>query len=94
MAFSLNDEKYLYAGTTSGDIVCILIKIEQLFLIKLFVDITAIVYLTKNEIIVGGGDGSLVLLYIDEPNCEELVRIKLYGVKSQFWWYTIIGIYS
>ncbi len=81
MAFSLNDEKYLYAGTTSGDIVCILVKNRTIVFNKIICaqGVTAIVPLTKNEIIVGGGDGSLVLLYIDEPKCEELARIKLYG---------------
>ena len=72
MAFSLNDEKYLYAGTTSGDIVCILVKNRTIVFNKIICaqGVTAIVPLTKNEIIVGGGDGSLVLLYIDEPKCE------------------------
>ena len=81
MAFSLNDEKYLYAGTTSGDIVCILVKNRSIVFNKIICaqGVTAIVPLTKNEIIVGGGDGSLVLLYIDEPKCEELARVKLYG---------------
>ena len=41
--------------------------------------VTAVVPITKNQIAVGGGDGSLVLLYVDEPKCEELARIKLYG---------------
>ena len=81
LAFSLNEEKYLYAGTTSGDIVCILVKNQTIVFKKIICaeGVTAIVPLTKNEIVVGGGDGSLVLLYIDEPKCEELARINLYG---------------
>ena len=81
LAFSKNQEKYLYAGTTSGDIVCILVKNRSIVFNKIICaqGVTAIVPLTKNEIIVGGGDGSLVLLYIDEPKCEELARISLYG---------------
>ena len=81
MAFSLNEEKYLYAGTTSGDIVCILVKNRSVVFNKIVCaqGVTAIVPLTKNEIVVGGGDGSLILLYIDEPKCEELARIQLYG---------------
>lgn len=81
MAFSLNEEKYLYAGTSSGDIVCILVKNRSIVFNKIICaqGVTAIIPLTKNEVIVGGGDGSLVLLYIEEPKCEELARISLYG---------------
>lgn len=81
LAFSLNEEKYLYAGTTSGDIVCILVKNKSIVFSKIVCSqgVTAIVPLTSNQIVVGGGDGSLVLLYVDEPKCEELTRIKLYG---------------
>ena len=81
LAFSLNEQKYLYAGTTSGDIVCIIVKNRTIVFNKIICaqGVTAIVPLTKNEIVVGGGDGSLVLLYIDEPKCEELARINLYG---------------
>ena len=81
LAFSLNEEKYLYAGTTSGDIVCIIVKNRTIVFNKIICaqGVTAIVPLTKNEVVVGGGDGSLVLLYIDEPKCEELARISLYG---------------
>lgn len=81
LAFSLNDQKYLYAGTTSGDIVCILIKNRMIVFSKIICaqGVTAVVPLTKNQVVVGGGDGSLVLLYVDEPKCEELARVKLYG---------------
>ena len=81
LAFSKNEEKYLYAGTTSGDIVCILVKNRSIVFNKIICaqGVTAIVPLTKYEVVVGGGDGSLVLLYIDEPKCEELARISLYG---------------
>jgi WD40 repeat protein len=81
LAFSLNEEKYLYAGTTSGDIVCILIKNRMIVFSKIICaqGVTAIVPLTNNQLIVGGGDGSIALLYVDEPKCEELARIKLFG---------------
>lgn len=84
LAFSLNEEKYLYAGTTSGDIVCILVKNKSIVFSKIICaqGVTAIVPISSNEIIVGGGDGSLVLLYVDEPKCEEVARTKLYGRVS------------
>ena len=41
--------------------------------------VTAIVTLTNNQIVVGGGDGTVTLLYIDEPKCEILISINLYG---------------
>jgi hypothetical protein len=81
LAFSLNEQKFLYAGTTSGDIVCILVKNKSIVFSKIICaqGVTAVVPLTTNQIVVGGGDGSLVLLYVDEPKCEELARINLYG---------------
>ncbi len=81
IAFSLNEQKYIYAGTTSGDIVCILIKNKMIVFSRIICaqGVTAVMPVTNNQIIVGGGDGSLVLLYVDEPKCEELARIKLFG---------------
>jgi len=81
LAFSKNDEKYLYAGTTSGDIVCFLVKNKKVVFSKIICSqgVTAVVPLTENQLIVGGGDGSIVLLYVDEPKCDELARIQLFG---------------
>jgi WD40 repeat protein len=81
LAFSLQEQKYLYAGSTSGDIISILVKNRMVVFSKIICaqGVTSIIPLTVNQIIVGGGDGSIVLLYVDEPKCEELARIKLFG---------------
>lgn len=39
--------------------------------------VTSICVISNDQIIVGGGDGSLVLLYVDEPKCVELAKINL-----------------
>jgi WD40 repeat protein len=80
LAFSL-DEKYLYAGTTSGDVISFIVKNRSMVFSQIICagGITAISPLDNNQVIVGGGDGSLVLLYIEGPHCEELTRVKLYG---------------
>lgn len=75
------DEKYLFAGTSSGDVINFIVKNKSMVFSKIICagGITAIAAIDNNQIIVGGGDGSLVLLYIEGPHCEELARIKLYG---------------
>lgn len=81
LCFSLDNEKYLYAGTTSGDIVCILVKNKMIVFNKIVCaqGVTSICAISKDQLIVGGGDGSLVLLYIDEPKCSELAKINLHS---------------
>lgn len=81
LSYSINDQKYLYAGTTSGDIVCFLIKNRMIVFNKIICakGITSIIPITSNQIIIGGGNGSLNLCYIEEPSIEVLTSIKLFG---------------
>jgi WD40 repeat protein len=75
------DEKYLFAGTASGDIISFIVKNKSMVFSQIICagGITAIAAIDNNQIIVGGGDGSLVLLYIEGYHCEELARVKVYG---------------
>jgi cilia- and flagella-associated protein 52 len=81
VAFSLNEEKFLYAGTNSGDIVCFLVKTKMIVFSKIIcaLGITSIIPLTPEQIIIGGGDGTLSLCYINEPLCDILSSTKLFG---------------
>lgn len=81
LAFSLNEEKFLYAGTTSGDIVCFLVKTKMIVFSKIVCSrgVTSIIPIAVNQFVVGGGDGSMSLLYIEEPKCEILTTISLFG---------------
>ena len=88
ITFSINSEKYVYAGinqlilgTTSGDFVCFQVKNRMIVFTKIACakGVTSIVALDNNQVVIGGGDGSLALYYVDEPNCEELMRVNLFG---------------
>jgi WD40 repeat protein len=41
--------------------------------------VTSICAISDNQLIVGGGDGTLTLLYVEEPKCDELIKINLFG---------------
>ena len=41
--------------------------------------ITSIIPLSKTQVVVGGGDGTLSLNYIEEPKCETLAKVQLFG---------------
>jgi WD40 repeat protein len=41
--------------------------------------VTSIVALDNNQVVIGGGDGSLALFYVEEPDCQELMRVNLFG---------------
>jgi WD40 repeat protein len=75
------DDKYLFLGTTSGELVCILPHNKKLVFTKTFCakGVQSIANVTINQIVLGGGDGSLILLYINGPTVEELHRTSLYG---------------
>ena len=81
LSFSLNEEKFLYAGSSSGDIVCFLVKTKMIVFSKIICakGVTCIVPLSVDQIVVGGGDGSLSLCYIKEPLIDILINIELFG---------------
>lgn len=81
LAFSINEQKFLYAGTSSGDVVCFLVKNKLIVFSKIICarGITSIIPLSKNQIVIGGGDGTLTLTYVDEPKCEILANVQLFG---------------
>jgi len=80
LAFT-KDEKYLLAGTTSGDIISYIVKNKSMVFSKIVCagGVNTMVPIDNNQIIVGGGDGSLILLYIDGVHLEEIARVKLFG---------------
>ena len=81
LTFSKNEQKFLYAGTTSGDIVCFLVKNQMIVFNKIICarGITSIIPISNDQLIVGGGNGALTLCYVEEPKCEVLASIKLFG---------------
>ena len=81
LAFSLNEQKFLYAGSSSGDIICFLIKTKMVVFSKIICarGVTCIIPLNVEQIVVGGGDGSLSLCFIKEPLIDILMSVKLFG---------------
>lgn len=81
IAYSKKQSKYLYAGTTTGDVCSFLVKNRIKAFNKLICanGVTSLVTISENQLAVGGGDGTLSLLYVDEPNVEILAKINLYG---------------
>jgi WD40 repeat protein len=75
------DDRYLFLGTNSGELVSILPHNKQLVFTKTFcaLGVQSIATVTNNQIILGGGDGSLILLYVQGPTVEELARASLCG---------------
>ena len=66
LSFSPNGERFLFAGTTSGDFLAFLLKNHHLFLTQPACSsgITSMVALSEENVAIGGGDGSLSIFTV------------------------------
>lgn len=81
LAFSLNNEAYLYAGTTSGDFCVFLVKSKSLICSQAVCSkgINSIVALPGEKVCAGGGDGTLALFSIKEAVCQQIAKVEFLG---------------
>ena len=81
LAFSLNNEAYLYAGTTSGDFCVFQVKNKLLVFAQPVCSrgVTSIAAITDETVCAGGGDGTLAIFQIKETVCQLLVKIEFLG---------------
>jgi len=81
LAFSLNNEAYLYAGTTTGDFCAFQVKNKILIFAQPVCSngISTIATLPGEKVCVGGGDGLLVLYQINEATCQQLCKVSFLG---------------
>lgn len=70
LSFSKNNQDYLFAGTTSGDVCGFLVKQRALvFQINLCsLGIRTILSVGQNRVICGGGDGQILALNVNGRN--------------------------
>lgn len=82
--FSPNGEKFLYAGTTSGDFLVFQMKNHHLFCTKTACSkgILSILAVDDEHAIVGGGDGTLSQWEVQGNRCFEINRVNLVGGLS------------
>eukprot|EP00826_Nyctotherus_ovalis_P020852 TRINITY_DN1661_c0_g3_i2.p1 TRINITY_DN1661_c0_g3~~TRINITY_DN1661_c0_g3_i2.p1 ORF type:complete len:625 (-),score=159.27 TRINITY_DN1661_c0_g3_i2:71-1945(-) len=81
LAFSPNNEAYLYAGTTTGDFCAFQIKNKILVFAQPVCSngITTIATLPGERVCVGGGDGLIALFQISEATCQQLCKVSFLG---------------
>jgi len=81
LSFSLNNEAYLYAGTTSGDFCVFQVKNKLLIFSQQVCakGVSTIVALPGDRVCAGGGDGTLALFQINETVCQKLSKIEFLG---------------
>lgn len=84
VCFSYENEKYLFAGTSSGDLCIFLVKTKSFISSQILCTngINVIVTISKEKICTAGGDGNLTLLSIEEGNAKVLSKIELCGSIS------------
>ena len=81
LAFSTNNEAYLYAGTTSGDFCVFQVKNKLLIFAQPVCakGVSSIVALPGEKVCAGGGDGVLALFQVKETVCQQLAKIEFLG---------------
>ena len=81
MTFSKNREDYLFAGSESGDLLGFQVKNKSLaFNINACAKgIQTIRALTADKVVVGGGDGQIILFGIVDNKPQLLLKTQLFG---------------
>ena len=81
LSFSLSNEAYLYAGTTTGDFCVFQIKNKILVFAQPVCSngVNTIVALPGERVCAGGGDGTLALFQINETVCQQLCKVMFLG---------------
>lgn len=81
MSFSLNNEAYLYAGTTSGDFCVFQVKNKLLACSQPVCSkgVTSIVALPGDKVIAGGGDGTLAIFFVKEAVSQLIAKVEFLG---------------
>jgi len=81
LSFSLDNEAFLFAGTTSGDFCVFQVKNKLLAFAQPVCSkgVTSIVSVTTERVCAGGGDGTLALFQIKETVCQMLSKIDFLG---------------
>jgi len=81
MAFSKNQEDYLFAGTSSGDVCGFHVKTKMLvFTLNLCaLGVRTLTVVSTDSIVCGGGDGNLVAVRTDGNNSAVSNKTQFYG---------------
>jgi WD40 repeat protein len=81
ITFSKNSEDYLFAGTSSGDLIGFLVKNKMLvFSINVCaMGVKTIKAVSQDRIIVGGGDGQVALFKTNGKDTSLTQRIQIFG---------------
>jgi WD40 repeat protein len=79
--FTPNGERFLFAGTTSGDFVGIQMKNNHAFLTQpaCSLGVTSIRAISDDNVVIGGGDGTLCVFQIQGGRSYEQNRIRIQG---------------
>ena len=81
VTYSKNQEDYLFAGTSSGDLIGFLVKNKTLvFSINVCaMGVKTIKAVTADRLIVGGGDGQVALFRTNGKDTTQMHKIQLFG---------------
>lgn len=81
MCFSIPDEQFLFAGTSSGDFCCFQVKNKLLVFTQNVCaqGVKCIVPVTSDKIAVSGGDGTIALFHVDGNFCQALLKTQIFG---------------
>jgi cilia- and flagella-associated protein 52 len=81
LTYSKNNEDFLYAGTASGDFVGFLVK-SKVFAFTVnacALGIKCIRAVSGDKVVVGGGDGQVIMYQTQAQNVTPLLKTQLYG---------------
>lgn len=81
ITYSKNQEDYLYAGTSSGDLIGFFVKNKMMVFSQnvCAMGIKTIKAVDADRIVVGGGDGQVVLFKTDGKDTASLFKIQIFG---------------
>ncbi len=81
VTFSKNSEDFLFAGTSSGDLIGFLVKNKVLvFSFNVCaMGVKTVKSVSADKIIVGGGDGQVSLFKVNGKDTSLVQRIQIFG---------------